>query len=57
MKNLKILHITDFHLRHSSRLYYSTARKLNNGFIRNNFYVNELSERDFEKKIFFFDKD
>ena len=56
MKNLKILHITDFHLRHSSRLYYSTARKLNNGFIRNNFYVNELSERDFEKKLFFFDK-
>ena len=56
MKNLKILHITDFHLRHSSRLYYSTARKLNNGFIRNNFYVNELSERDFEKKIFFLTK-
>jgi hypothetical protein len=56
MKNLKILHITDFHLRHSSRLYYSTARKLNNGFIRNNFYVNELSERDFERKLFFFDK-
>jgi len=55
MKNLKVLHITDFHLRHSSRLYYSTARKLNNGFIRNNFYVNELSERDFDKKLFFFD--
>ncbi len=56
MKNLKILHITDFHQRHSSRLYYSTARKVNNGFIRNNFYVNELSERDFEKKLLFFDK-
>jgi hypothetical protein len=56
MKNLKVLHITDFHLRHNSRLYYSTARKLNNGFIRNNFYVNELSERDFDKKLFFFDK-
>jgi hypothetical protein len=56
MKNLKILHITDFHLRHSSRLYYSTARKLNNGFIRNNFYVNEISERDFDKKFFFFNK-
>lgn len=56
MKNLKILHISDFHLRHNSRLYYSTAKKLNNGFIRNNFYVNELSERDFEKKLFFFDK-
>ena len=53
MKNLKILHITDFHLRHNSRLYYSTERKLNNGFIRNNFYVHELSERDFEKKLFF----
>ena len=51
MKNLKILHITDFHLRSSSRLYNSTASKLNNGFIRNNFYVNELSERDFKKKV------
>lgn len=56
MKNFKILHITDLHLRHNSRLYYSTARKLNNGFIRNHFYVNELSERDFTKKLFFFDK-
>ena len=56
MKNLKILHIADFNLRHNSRLYYSTARKLNNGFIRNNFYVNELSERDFQKNLFFFDK-
>ena len=56
MKNLKILHITDFHLRHNSRLYYSTARKLNNGFIRNNFFVKEISERDIEKKLFFFDK-
>jgi len=56
MKNLKILHITDFHLRHSSRLYYATARKLNNGFIRNNFYVNEISERDFDKRFFFYNK-
>ena len=56
MKNYKVLHITDFHLRHSSRLYYSTARKLNNGFIRNNFYVNELSERDFDKKLFLFNQ-
>jgi len=56
MRNLKVLHITDFHLRHNSRLYYSTARKLNNGFIRNNFYVNELSERDFNKTLFFFNK-
>ena len=55
MKNFKILHITDFHLRHSSRLYYSTARKINNGFIRNDFYVNELSERDFDKKLIFLD--
>jgi hypothetical protein len=57
MKNLKILHITDFHLRHNSRLYYSTARKLNNGFIRNNFFVKEISERDIEKKLFLFNKD
>ncbi len=57
MKNLKILHITDFHLRHNSRLYYSTARKLNNGLIRNNFFVKEISERDIEKRLFLFNKD
>jgi len=52
--NLKILHITDFHYRHNSRLFYSTARKINNGLIRNNFYVNEISEKELYNKYFFF---
>jgi len=55
--SIKILHITDFHYRHSSRLYYSTARKINNGLIRNNYFVNEISEKEFaNKKNFFFNK-
>jgi hypothetical protein len=50
---MKILHVTDFHYRHNSRLFYSTARKLNNGFIKNNNYVSEISERDtFNKNLF-----
>ena len=55
--NIKILHITDFHYRHNCRLFYSTARKLNNGFIKNNNYVSEISERDaFNKNLFNFSK-
>jgi len=51
--NLKILHITDFHYRHNSRLFYATAKKISNGFIKNNYYVSEISERDiFTKNIF-----
>ena len=54
---IKILHITDFHSRHNSRLFYSTARKLNNGFIKNNNYVSEISERDsFSKNLFNYSK-
>jgi hypothetical protein len=50
---MKILHVTDFHYRHNSRLFYSTARKLNNGFVKNNNYVSEISERDtFNKNLF-----
>jgi len=50
---MKILHVTDFHYRHNSRLFYSTARKLNNGFIKNNNCVSEISERDtFNKNLF-----
>ena len=51
--NIKILHITDFHYRHNCRLFYSTARKLNNGFIKNNNYVSEISERDSLNKNLF----
>ena len=55
--NIKILHITDFHYRHNCRLFYSTARKLNNGFIKNNNYVSEISERDsLNKNLFNYNK-
>ena len=50
---MKILHITDFHYRHNSRLFYSTAKKINNGFIKNNNFVSEISERDYLNKNFF----
>ena len=35
MKPLKIIHITDLHIRHAGRLFYSTGKKINNGLIKN----------------------
>ena len=54
MKKLKILHITDLHFRHSGRLFYSTGKKLNNGFILNGHNVLNISDRDLlvRKNIF-----
>ena len=55
MKKLKILHITDLHFRHSGRLFYSTGKKLNNGFILNGHNVLNISDRDLtsqKKNIF-----
>ena len=46
-KGIKILHIADMHNRHQGRLYYSSGKKLNNGFIKNNFNVLQISDRDF----------
>ena len=43
---LKILHITNFNERHNGRLFYNTGRRINNGFIRLNHNVLELSDRD-----------
>ena len=42
----KILHISDLHFRHNGRLYYSTTKKINNGFILNNYSVLHISDRD-----------
>ncbi len=47
--NLKILHICDSHIRHYGRLYYSTGRKLQNGFIKNEIDCLNLSDRDVTK--------
>ena len=55
MKKIKILHITDLHLRHNGRLFYSTGKKLNNGLILNGHNVLNISDRDItsqKKNIF-----
>ncbi len=61
-KITKILHIADMHQRHQGRLYYSTGKKINNGFIKNDYNVLQISDRDFlqtnifnYKKNFFLD--
>ena len=46
VKNLKILHITDLHFRHSGRLFYSTGKKINNGLVLNGHNVLNISDRD-----------
>ncbi len=54
---IKLLHICDAHIRHNARLYYSTGRKLQNGFILNGINCLNLSDRDiskFKKSIFDF---
>ena len=45
-KKLKILHVTNFNERHNGRLFYNTGRRINNGLIRLNHSVLELSDRD-----------
>ena len=55
MRKFKILHITDLHLRHNGRLFYSTGKKLNNGLILNGHNVLNISDRDItsqKKNIF-----
>ena len=46
LKNLRILHITNFNERHNGRLFYNSGRRINNGFIRLDHSVLELSDRD-----------
>lgn len=56
-KSVKILHIADMHQRHQGRLYYSSGKKLNNGFIKNSYNVIQISDRDFlQKNIFNYKK-
>jgi glycosyltransferase involved in cell wall biosynthesis len=49
-KSLKILHITNLNERHNGRLFYNTGRRINNGFIRLNHSVMNLSDRDIISK-------
>mgnify|MGYP003327773822 CR=1 FL=1 len=44
------MHISDLHFRHNGRLYYSTTKKINNGFILNNYSVLHISDRDIQKE-------
>ena len=46
MKKFKILDIADLHIRHFSRLFYSTGKKINNGLILNGHNVVNISDRD-----------
>jgi len=56
-KGIKILHIADMHQRHQGRLFYSTGKKMNNGFIKNDFNVLQISDRDFlQSNIFNYKK-
>ncbi len=54
LKNKKIIHVTNFNIRHNARLFYNTGRRINNGLIRNLNSVVTLSDRDiisYEKTI------
>ena len=46
VKNLKILHITNFNERFDGRLHYNTGKRINNGFIRLGHNVFNISDRD-----------
>ncbi len=48
-KQKKILHIANFNENADGRLYYSFSNKLNNGFIKNNYIVQIISDRFFLK--------
>ena len=53
----KILHIADTHNRHRGRLFYSSGKKINNGFIKNDYNVIQISDRDFlQSNIFNYKK-
>ncbi len=45
----RVLHIANFNESADGRLYYSFANKLNNGFIKNNYTVQTISDRFFLK--------
>tara|TARA_Y100000768_G_scaffold3134_1_gene2289 strand:+ start:3542 stop:4591 length:1050 start_codon:yes stop_codon:yes gene_type:complete len=56
-KGIKLIHIADVHNRHQGRLYYSTGKKLNNGFIKNDVNVLQISDRDYlQSNIFNYKK-
>ena len=46
IEKLKIIHVTNFNERHNGRLFYNSGRRINNGLIRLDHSVLELSDRD-----------
>ena len=53
-EKLRILHVTNFNVRHNGRLFYNTGRRLNNGFLKLGHTVQTFSDRDIisnERKI------
>ncbi len=49
IKNLRILHITNFNERLDGRLFFNTGRRINNGFVRLGHSVLGFSDRDIQK--------
>jgi hypothetical protein len=49
LRNLRILHVTNFNERLDGRLFFNTGRRLNNGFIRLGHSVLGFSDRDIQK--------
>ena len=49
LKNLRILHVTNFNERLDGRLFFNTGRRLNNGFIRLGHSVLGFGDRDIQK--------
>ncbi len=49
IRNLRILHITNFNERLDGRLFFNTGRRINNGFIRLGHSVLGFSDRDIQK--------
>ncbi len=45
-KTLRILHVTNFNVRHNGRLFYNTGRRINNGLLKLGHTVQTLSDRD-----------
>ena len=45
-KILRIIHVTNFNLRHNGRLFYNTGRRINNGLLKLGHIVQTLSDRD-----------
>ena len=45
-KRLRILHVTNFNVRHNGRLFYNTGRRINNGLLKLGHTVQTLSDRD-----------